>query len=1045
MDSTNTLSQIVVSQAYKEVTANELFAAMSSAAAYGRNADTCGGLTFGYYGARYGGASVANGTNTCGASTTTYMVADRATGAVSFSTSATNWSDVLNYGRCFKIVTGTATVTSYEDHRSGPMGAHAQSSFSGIDIYTKNPDTTTGLTWGYLGGLYNGNTIANGTVTLTNTADNYVVVLRSTGVVSTSTTSTNSVDPLYAKLYKVTCAGSVVTATVDQRTDANGLLFGAPASASDVAAATHAATSKSTPVDADELPIADSAASYALKKLTWANLKAGIWSAWGALINSGTGKSTPVDADAFAIMDSAASNATKSLTFTNLKAFLKTYFDTLYGTGSGTVTSVDASGGVQTASGSAIAATGTVRGAHVINAQTGTTYAVVSGDRGKHLTLSNAASIAATIAQAGTTGFEDGYFVYLEAIGVGAVTLTPTTSTINGAATLVLDSGMSAVLFSDGTNYRAIVVGVAGVVVNAQTGTTYTYLSGDRGKLVTHTNASAIAGTLPQATGAFGASWFAWVQNRGVGTLTITPTTSTIDGSATLALTTGQGTLIASDGTNYFTMRGIGSSSGVAASAVTVSDAGGFFNDADAESVLQDLGRARSVAFSDPAYQWYGASGVTVATTASQITGDPFVVWDGTQWVLFYYESTTGAPYVKVNYRTAPTLEGTWSSATNLSSLNNYHKFVLLVDEVGAPVVISSNYHGYAVKYVGALTDKEIYHFTCSTLTGTWTLGSKVIAKGASGDKDEYNTDTPYALYKAGTIYLWYMGGPASSLTTYGWAIRLLRATATIADGPFTKSSGDVLLPNTSAAWDYGWMGGVQIRLRPNGSYVMVYNAGDTRPTSGGLEPNTSRIGYAYASSIDGPWSKDAGNPYITPTGVPSDSGQTVETTNIWRGHIAFDPRFNRWVMFYNTGQGTSPAEKLTYGRQGIYDYFDVHVGSPYLIQAITTSVVVVANSQVNVAPGIYRVYYQFNVVDLGVTKPALDIDLALRLNGTAIQTSRDFVGSYNYENRDIIIRKDVAVTAAASYFDCTVQCTGGTPTASTQIRRLRVVVERIG
>lgn len=96
------------------------------------------------------------------------------------------------------------------------------------------------------------------------------------------------------------------------------------------------------------------------------------------------------------------------------------------------------------------------------------------------------------------------------------------------------------------------------VLVNAQTGTSYTYLYTDRDKLVTHSNASAIAGTLPQATGFFTAGWSMWVQNRGVGTLTITPTTSTIDGSATLVLTTGQGALIASDGTNYFTMRGVG-------------------------------------------------------------------------------------------------------------------------------------------------------------------------------------------------------------------------------------------------------------------------------------------------------------------------------------------------------------------------------------------------------------------------------------------------------------------------------------------------------
>lgn len=44
----------------------------------------------------------------------------------------------------------------------------------------------------------------------------------------------------------------------------------------DVAAAIHAATSKSTPVDSDELGLADSEASFGLKKLTWANLKAAL-------------------------------------------------------------------------------------------------------------------------------------------------------------------------------------------------------------------------------------------------------------------------------------------------------------------------------------------------------------------------------------------------------------------------------------------------------------------------------------------------------------------------------------------------------------------------------------------------------------------------------------------------------------------------------------------------------------------------------------------------------------------------------------------------
>jgi hypothetical protein len=54
----------------------------------------------------------------------------------------------------------------------------------------------------------------------------------------------------------------------------NGVNFDGTADITIIAEATHAATSKATPVDADELPIVDSASSNVLKKLTWTNLKA---------------------------------------------------------------------------------------------------------------------------------------------------------------------------------------------------------------------------------------------------------------------------------------------------------------------------------------------------------------------------------------------------------------------------------------------------------------------------------------------------------------------------------------------------------------------------------------------------------------------------------------------------------------------------------------------------------------------------------------------------------------------------------------------------
>jgi hypothetical protein len=50
----------------------------------------------------------------------------------------------------------------------------------------------------------------------------------------------------------------------------------------------------------------------------------------GSSIHGATAKTTPVDADTVPIIDSEASNVLKKVTWTNLKAFLKTYLDTLY-------------------------------------------------------------------------------------------------------------------------------------------------------------------------------------------------------------------------------------------------------------------------------------------------------------------------------------------------------------------------------------------------------------------------------------------------------------------------------------------------------------------------------------------------------------------------------------------------------------------------------------------------------------------------------------------------------------------------------------------
>lgn len=87
-----------------------------------------------------------------------------------------------------------------------------------------------------------------------------------------------------------------------------------------------------------------------------------------------------------------------------------------------------------------------------INAQTGVTYAIAAGDRGKLVTFSNASPVAVSIAQA-TGSFAAGFFVEVENIGAGLVTITPATSTVEGAATVTLKQWESIVLTSAGGNY----------------------------------------------------------------------------------------------------------------------------------------------------------------------------------------------------------------------------------------------------------------------------------------------------------------------------------------------------------------------------------------------------------------------------------------------------------------------------------------------------------------------------------------------------------------------------------------------------------------
>lgn len=204
----------------------------------------------------------------------------------------------------------------------------------------------------------------------------------------------------------------------------------------------------------------------------------------------------------------------------------------------------------------AITSTGTVSAAETVNAQTGTTYAIVDGDRAKLVTGTNAAAQAYTIAAAGaSTTFQTGWFTRVQNKGAGILVITPTTSTICGLTTLAIYPGQTWKISSDGTNYQCDGGTTGGVAVNPESGANYPIVVSDFGKLVNLSNASNQIPTLPVAS-AVGANWFTEACNQGAGTQTITPTTSTIGGASTFVLPAGSAVApkcvgIVSDGTNY--------------------------------------------------------------------------------------------------------------------------------------------------------------------------------------------------------------------------------------------------------------------------------------------------------------------------------------------------------------------------------------------------------------------------------------------------------------------------------------------------------------
>jgi hypothetical protein len=124
-----TVPQTIAStQANKETPIQEDMRAATWATVYAYREETSSGLVFGYHAGRWGGLSIATGTLTLTGSTTNYIVVNKTTGVISFSTATTNWNDSTNYARVYRVTTSSSAITNLYgsdfDYRAGSGGVH---------------------------------------------------------------------------------------------------------------------------------------------------------------------------------------------------------------------------------------------------------------------------------------------------------------------------------------------------------------------------------------------------------------------------------------------------------------------------------------------------------------------------------------------------------------------------------------------------------------------------------------------------------------------------------------------------------------------------------------------------------------------------------------------------------------------------------------------------------------------------------------------------------------------------------------------------------
>lgn len=292
----------------------------------------------------------------------------------------------------------------------------------------------------------------------------------------------------------------------------------------------------------------------------------------------------------------------------------------------------------------------------------------------------------------------------------------------------------------------------------------YTFLTTDKTRTKVRSNGgSAMTDTLPQAGTTFPLGWEVMVINNDVSApLTITPTTSTIDGLTSIVILAGRSAVIHSDGTNYYTERGSGGALGpvtsiASATTTNLGAAKSNFLNVTGTTTITGFGSTATVAFPFYILKFAGAVLLTNGANLNIIGGANYTTasgdyalatvtasgtWDVTIWPKSGRGIVSSPPVFSAIAGCLPS-GMTGNSTTAAISVSAGQAS----DSTNATYISSTGYswavsNGNAINgYSGGTTlpnSSTIHMFVCTGATGTGTFASTSLIPTLPSGYDVY-------------------------------------------------------------------------------------------------------------------------------------------------------------------------------------------------------------------------------------------------------------------------------------------------------------------